>query len=723
MKSESARDLEPTNQPLQHLLYVLKRGIWLIAFAVALGAGAAFTVSKIQTPIYEAKTQVMVARPSSPQGPVTDITQALTSQQITQTYVELLSQPWVIDSLSGRIGSVVDAGQITVAAVPNTQIIDIRVEDPDPDRAVRIANTLVQLLIEQNDNIQSGRYTEAENNLEVQIQQVSQQIEDTQAQLKQANADALAEQIENAKTNIQATQAAVEALQIDIAKLTSLTAVRATTLLTADQNRLAQLQATLEKQLADYEALNQKLSDPQASQDPAYTSAVQSQMAELGVAINTTREQMDTLGQDIAWLTPLMDATTLARTLAGKNEELATQQALLASYQKTYTDLLITGKIQGTTDEITNLEKNLVLYQQVYVNLLNSRESIRLNRMQNILNVVQINPALPSKQPVRPKTPLNTMLGGFGGLILAISAILLMDFLDTTIKTREDVERILGLPVMGYVLLMEPAASEKDGPYVTRVPRSPATEAFRSLRTNLEFVGVDQPLKSVLISSPSASEGKTTVAANLAAVIAQGGKRVLLLDADFRRPRIHKEMGLANRVGLSDIFRDQHGVKDVAQSWNGLNLSVVTSGGIPPNPAELLASDKMGQIIQTLESEYDLVIVDSTPIIVTDSQLIAARVGGVLLVVWPGRTTAEAARAAIEQYRRVGAHVLGVVMNHIQPGQGYGYTPYTGYHYYHYDHDETSSGNGKGGMNGLIKLPWKRAGSREKNGSEKGNEN
>lgn len=709
---ENSHSMEPTDSgtlDFERLLGILRRGAWLLVLAVVLGGGAAYIVSKLQTPIYSASTQVIVARPSSSPTVVGDITQTLTSQQIAQTYVELLSQPWVMNDVSERVGGKkVSTGQVNINAVTNTQIIDIRAEDPDPVRAALIADTLVQLLIEQNDNIQSGRYIEAEKNLDTQIQQINQQITDTQTSLKQAYADALTEQIENSKSNIQDTQATIAALLVDIAKLTGLTAARVSSLLNFNQSRQAQLQALLDRQLADYDTINQKLADPLVQQDPAQVVTLQTQQAELGAAINDTRQQIDTLGQEIAWLTPFLDANVLAQTLAGKNDELLTQQSLLKSYQQIYTNLLVTGKIQGTTDAITNLEKNLNIYQQVYVNLLSNRETVRLNRMQNILTVVQTNPALTTPRPIRPRTAFNTLLGLMGGFILAAIFLFLMEVFDTTIKTREDVERALNLPVMGHSLLMESTDSEKEGPYVARVPRSPAAEAYRSLRTNLEFIGVDKPLKSLLISSPGASEGKTTIAANLAVVIAQSGKRVALLDADFRRPRVHREMGLSNRVGLSDVFRDRLALKDVLQVWNGINLSVVTSGGIPPNPAELLASEKMRQILDELESQFDLVIVDSTPTIVTDSQLIAARVDGVLLVLWPGRTNADAARSAVEQYRRVGAHLLGVVMNNIQPGQGYGYTPYANYRYYRYDHGETSGTDAKRGPNGRFKLPWRR---------------
>lgn len=690
---------------IKPLLSVLRRGLWILILAFLFGGGVAYLVSRLQTPIYSASTQVIVARTSSSQAVVGDITQALSSQQVAQTYVALLSQPWVMDKVSERVGgSEVSADRINIAAVSNTQIISIEVKDADPVRAALIADTLVQVLIEQNETIQSGRYVEAEKNLDTQIESASQQITDTQAALKQAQADALSVQIENTRTNIQNTQSAVADLQQEVNKLSGLTPASAASLLNYQRNIQTQYQAVLDRQLVNYDTVTAKLADSQVQQDAALVANLQTQLSELESAIAATREQLEALGEEITWLTPYLDANLLERTLAFKNDELATQQSLLRSYQQTYTDLLVTGRINGTTDEITNLEKNLSLYQQVYVNLLSNRETVRLNRMQNALTVVQTNPALASENPVSPRTLLNTLLGAFGALVLAVMGLFLTEMLDTTIKTREDVERELGLPIMGYSLFMEAGSADKEGPYVARMPRSPATEAFRSLRTNLEFIGVDKPLKSLLISSPGASEGKTTIAANLASVIAQGGKRVALLDADFRRPRVHKEMGMSNRVGLSDVFRERINLTDVLQTWDGLNLSVITSGSIPPNPAELLASQKMQQILVELEAQFDLVIIDSTPTIVTDSQLIAARVDGVLIVLWPGRTNAEAARAAVEQYRRVGARLLGVVLNNVQPGQGYGYTPYSHYKYYRYD--QADEGGARASV-GKLRLPWK----------------
>ena len=158
-------------------------------------------------------------------------------------------------------------------------------------------------------------------------------------------------------------------------------------------------------------------------------------------------------------------------------------------------------------------------------------------------------------------------------------------------------------------------------------------EAFRSLRTNIEFAELDKPLKILLVSSPGVSEGKTTVAVNLALVIAQTGKRVALVDADLRRPQIHKILNLPNQYGLSDILRKNMKIRAVAQSIEHGKLSVITSGSLPPNPVEVLSSDKMNQILNDLKDQFDTVIIDAPPFILADASVLSSRVDGVLVVI------------------------------------------------------------------------------------------
>ncbi len=197
----------------------------------------------------------------------------------------------------------------------------------------------------------------------------------------------------------------------------------------------------------------------------------------------------------------------------------------------------------------------------------------------------------------------------------------------TAIKTPEDVERQLDLPVLGFVAEMQYKSSSPEEVYVARQPRSPVSEAFRSLRTNLEFASVQKPIRTLIVTSPGPAEGKTTVAVNLAAIIALSGKRVALVDADLRRPMVHKLLGLPNRDGLSTLFRGHEGVHTVFRSKLELpHLMVITSGSLPPNPAELLGSERMVQILEELSALVDVVVIDTPPSLVADAQILSARV-------------------------------------------------------------------------------------------------
>jgi capsular exopolysaccharide synthesis family protein len=215
--------------------------------------------------------------------------------------------------------------------------------------------------------------------------------------------------------------------------------------------------------------------------------------------------------------------------------------------------------------------------------------------------------------------------------------------------------------------------------HVLKHPRSPISEAFRSLRTNLEFTNVDQSLKKILVTSSGPGEGKSTIASNLAAIIAQGGKRVLLIDADMRRPRVHEIFKITNHVGLSNLFRGTMPLNLVMREIPGAqNLLIISSGSLPPNPTELLASSKMDQILLEASREVDVIIIDSPPSLVADYQVLSTKMDGVLLVVQPGTTRADSASTMLSQLGRVKAVALGVVLNKISRNNRY----YGGHQYY-----------------------------------------
>lgn len=203
-------------------------------------------------------------------------------------------------------------------------------------------------------------------------------------------------------------------------------------------------------------------------------------------------------------------------------------------------------------------------------------------------------------------------------------------------------------------------------------PRSPIAEAYRTLRTNLEFSNLDKTLRAILVTSASAEEGKSTTLANLAVTIAQGGKRVILVDADLRRPTQHTIFGLKNNAGLTDVVRDDALVANLPlQETTVQNLQVLTSGQLPPNPAEILGSKRMSEIIAALLERADMVLFDAPPVLaVTDAAVLSSKVDGVLLVASAGKTKRENARKAQTQLEKINARIIGAVLNNVKAESG-----------------------------------------------------
>ena len=354
--------------------------------------------------------------------------------------------------------------------------------------------------------------------------------------------------------------------------------------------------------------------------------------------------------------------------LRAKELELSQLQTTLQLYQNIYYELTITGSGSNEFNPDSSFDQrkaSLALYQQTYQNLLNDYENINLARLESESNIVQVEAAIPDPKPISPTILQDVSLAAVVGLIVGAGVAYLIEMLDDSIKKPEDVTRILGHPLIGNILHVD----VENGPITIHQPRSPVSEAYRSLRTNIQYASVDKPLKSLLVSSPSPGDGKSTIAINLAVVLAQSDQRVILVDADLRRPVIHKRLGLSNRQGLTSLFmRTLDDMLSSTQIIDGTldNLLTITSGGLPPNPSELFMSDRMGHILERLNKISDIVIIDSPPFMaVTDAAVLASRVDGVLMVIKPGATRLSACQQAVNQLQQVGGNLLGLVMNDI----------------------------------------------------------
>jgi succinoglycan biosynthesis transport protein ExoP len=354
------------------------------------------------------------------------------------------------------------------------------------------------------------------------------------------------------------------------------------------------------------------------------------------------------------------------------------------------------SQIAATTDptSLDQLQARLTQYRTIYSNLVTNYEQVRLSEAQTSTNVIVSEPAIVPSIPISPKTSLNTVLAVIAGMLMVAGAVFAFDTLDDTIKNPDEIRRKFNLSILGMIASH---GTTEEKPISLLQPRSPVAESFRGLRTNISFAGVDKPLRHILITSATPQEGKTTVSSNLAVVLSQGEKKVILIDADLRRPQIHRKFGLFNHIGLSDLFLLNRPLDSlptgVIQVLNEkTKLSVVTSGKLPPNPSELLTSQKMGQFLTLLINEYDLILIDTPPVLsVTDAVALATRVDGVIVVAKPGVTKKRDFLQTLEQLRSVDARVLGVVLNQVNSRSrkyGYHYNRYYSKYTNYYEADE-----------------------------------
>lgn len=377
-----------------------------------------------------------------------------------------------------------------------------------------------------------------------------------------------------------------------------------------------------------------------------------------------------------------------------------TRADLQAERTKVETDIQQTqeriSSLQGQqtlTDEqrldLSRQQTMLRQFETTYASLLNSLEQLRLTEAQTVDNIAVTTPALTPIIPIRPRTLTNTLLAAIVGAMLALGLAFLVEYLDDTIHDSEQVRDLLGLATLGAILRVRPRDNPEAALVTLDKKHSPIAEGYRVLRTNIQFSGVDEPVRALLITSASPQEGKSTTTANLAVTLAQADQRVILVDTDLRRPTAHKLFNLSNNVGITSALmqRADEAADAVLQDTAVSGLRVLTSGPLPPNPSELLGSERMRHLVERLRSQCDVLIFDSPPVMAAaDAAILSTLVDGTLLVIdADGTRRAEALRAQ-ETLAKVGGRLLGAVLNKL----GERSSGYYSYYYYYYSRDGKS---------------------------------
>jgi polysaccharide biosynthesis transport protein len=345
----------------------------------------------------------------------------------------------------------------------------------------------------------------------------------------------------------------------------------------------------------------------------------------------------------------------IGQQLSSLQLQIQETEAKIEELQKSLAGLNSASQVANTEQQIREQSQKLLGLQQSYADFLANSQQGALN----ILSVVE--PANLPGRSVGTNKMLIVGLAAIVGFSLAAGAAFLIEYIDRTIKTTTDVERVLNYPVIGY--LSEITGDGNNATYVLENPETSLAESFRLLKSNLDFFGLDSPAKTILITSPAQGNGKTTIAVNLALSMSQGDQKAVLVDADLRRPAVHKALKIPVKPGLSEIIRGERTAQSVVRIWKKDKLELITAGSRMPHVTEIAGSKRISSILANLKEIFEVIIVDGPPLVISDAYNLASRVDGVVLVLVPGQTREEQARVMKDQLDRAGAKVIGVVFN------------------------------------------------------------
>ncbi|MEH1767119.1 MAG: polysaccharide biosynthesis tyrosine autokinase [Nostoc sp.] len=720
----------PSNQDdqdqinFQQYWLTVKRRWFLIAIIVGSVFGATAFLTFIQKPIYEAQAKLLFNKESglssltgaSEQlgqlGQLTGLTnlsnpleteaEIIRSNPLIQkTITELqlkdkLGQPLEIDDLLRKL---------KVKPIKGTDILELSYRSTNPQQATAIINTLMSAYIANNVQVNRSEARAAREFLNKQLPGVEAKVKQGEAALRQFKEKykvvALEVEAEEGIRSLDELSGQITQLQAQLVDARSSSG--------ALQNKLAlnTKQAMALSSLSQSRGVQEVLSQYQNVQDqlaversrftdvhPVITSLLSKEQA--------LKKQLEgRVTQTLGSTQPIPDQNLqigeLKQTLTANLVQVEVQRlglekqlgVLMKAFVLNQTRLRTLPKLEQLQRQ---RQRQLQVAQITYEEMLKRLQEVQVLENQNVGNARVISEALLPKKPVSPRIALNLALGGFLGFFLAIGAALLLEAGDESVKTTEEAQELLDYPLLGTIPVFDQKAGLARGDSLTELPvlnnpYSSVNAAFEMLQINLGFTFSDKQLKVIVVSSSVMNEGKSFVAANLAIATAQMGKRVLLIDADMRRPRQHEMWQQPNLMGLSNVLVGQATLAEATKEVV-INVELLSSGMIPPNPAALLDSQRMNGLLQQAAQDYDCVIIDTPPLsILADASIIGKMADGMLLVARPGIVNSAAAKTtkALIQHSRV--PVLGMVVNGLTTGDNY-----YSYHYYHRDTGENNSG-------------------------------
>jgi capsular exopolysaccharide synthesis family protein len=604
---------------LKHYLNIVLRWLWLLALAAVIASLTALWATQRQPPVYMSQVKLIVGPGVGSPDP--DLNALRTGGQLMQTYAQLTTTGPVLQAVISELGlstaPEVLAQSIDTKSDPETQIFTIRVRHGNATRAAAIANSLAEILL---------RVASASSNAP--IAQLLSQIQADSDKFRQI-ADESEAEIEKLQAQLQTADPAMESA------------------IHTRESRIVQLEAELERPI-DL-ATNQVISDQQIK--------IKQLEATLQVTMDVTARRLvlDQLTLEHNRLSDIQSADAARKRML--LDQLAWEHTRVDDLRKADTErrTLIRDQITSEQARQSEAERNLA--------------QLPATAQKAPTNQLQIIERASAGTPIATPLALTLLLAGSAGLVLAFIIALVFEYFDKTLKSVEELAAIPGLPVLGAISKQRELTGISPARLaVQALPHSHAAENYRMLSTKLLSENNQPPRRSILVSGLESGSTEAEIAANLGVTLAEMGKRVVLADANARRPTLHRIFGIPESPGLVDLLsaNPKQG-EPFALDWMQ-NLSLVPAGSTPSNPFELLASSRIANILEEFEREHDFVIITTGPILsFAENLLLASQVDGVILVVGAGQTSREAILKSVESLQSLGAHMVGSVLDYNRP--------------------------------------------------------
>ncbi|HZP82359.1 MAG TPA: polysaccharide biosynthesis tyrosine autokinase [Chthonomonadaceae bacterium] len=693
---------------LRDYLDLLRRRSATILYTAALVLIVGIIIALVSRPVYSASGRLLVTQ-QNPQLEMNDLRNPFAGALTTsaghniETQIQVLTTSELMGDAYKASGQMPGDPRINVSisSEKDIDIINITTEAPTATAAADVTNNLMNLYIKQESDRRN-------KDLDTAIQFAEDQLKEANAAWARAASELKKFQDNNqvtdldkaataqyqlvsdletkehdAQTSLDGAQAQIETVKKELAALPA----NVTVTTSATNPQIAALKAQLDGLNADLQSALAKFrpDHPTVKQLEARIDSLKATLAATPATVPS---------QSIGPNPALGDLQTQLRKL--ETDRAGYAAALAGIRAKKAAAIAQLQKMGGSTQfQQAKLMQDRDLAQETVKDIQSRLSDMRIRRVATSSPITIISNAAINPNPVRPKRLLIILMSLVAGLFLGACLALLQEFMDDRVNTPEDARRLVSIPALGYI----PNIEREDQRLLTAGSTGGSVlESYRLLRSNVRFAAVDESLQSILVTSTVPGEGKSVTACNLAVAMALDGKKVILVDADLRRPTIHEKFGLRSTPGLTNVLVGAMDVDDALQATNIENLRLLTSGPIPPNPAELLNSRAMEQVQEMLKARSDIVIFDSPPCLsVADAQVLAATVDGLIYVIQLGSTKKTALRHGYELLRQAHARILGVVYNKIPlDGGRSGYY----YGYYSYYHKAELPGKSNGASNG-----------------------